>query len=76
MGLPGRMGVGIPACTEADTLGETATAADGTHPTGMHSSFCFLVFRFPFHLNVKTGAMFTKIEFSFSFRHHSQSTYL
>ena len=31
-------GVGIPACTEADTpLRETATAADGTHPTGMHS---------------------------------------
>ena len=30
-------GVGIPACTEADLpLGE-ATAADGTHPTGMHS---------------------------------------
>ena len=31
-------GVGIPACTEADpSPGETATAADGTHPTGMHS---------------------------------------
>ena len=31
-------GVGIPACTEADQPpGETATAADGTHPTGMHS---------------------------------------
>ena len=29
--------VGIPACTEADPPGETATAADGTHPTGMHS---------------------------------------
>ena len=27
----------IPACTEADTLQQTATAADGTHPTGMHS---------------------------------------
>ena len=33
-------GVGIPACTEADTPPrETATAADGTHPTGMHSCF-------------------------------------
>ena len=33
-------GIGIPPCTEADPLpplGETATAADGTHPTGMHS---------------------------------------
>ena len=32
-------GVRIPACTEADPPppGETATAADGTHPTGMHS---------------------------------------
>ena len=31
-------GVGIPACTEADTpRGETGPAADGTHPTGMHS---------------------------------------
>ena len=28
---------GIPACTEADPPGETATAADGMHPTGMHS---------------------------------------
>ena len=35
--LPGGV-VGIPACTEADTpQGEMATAADGTHPTGMHS---------------------------------------
>ena len=24
--------------------GETATAADGTHPTGMHS--CFIIFQF------------------------------
>ena len=35
-------GVGIPACTEADPPpppGETATAADGTHPTGMHSYY-------------------------------------
>ena len=30
-------GGGIPACTEADPPAETATAADGTHPTGMHS---------------------------------------
>ena len=36
---PGPRGrVCIPACTEADTpLQQTATAADGTHPTGMHS---------------------------------------
>ena len=27
----------VPACTEADPPGETATAADGTHHTGMHS---------------------------------------
>ena len=27
----------IPACTEADTPQQTATAAGGTHPTGMHS---------------------------------------
>ena len=40
-GLPGPGGggggVGIPACTEADPPGETATAAEGMHPTGMHS---------------------------------------
>ena len=36
---PGGPGGGcIPACTEADTLQQTAGAADGTHPTGMHSS--------------------------------------
>ena len=34
---PGGRGAGIPACTEADPPRETATAADGTHPTGMHS---------------------------------------
>ena len=34
--------VGIPACTEQNPLGETATAADGMHPTGMH--FCFECF--------------------------------
>ena len=33
-------GGGIPACTGADTpLRKAATAADGTHPTGMHSCF-------------------------------------
>ena len=33
-------GVCIPACTEAATLPkQTATAADGTLPTGMHSCF-------------------------------------
>ena len=36
-GVPG--GGGIPACTEADLPGETATAVDGMHPTGMHSCF-------------------------------------
>ena len=36
-GVPGPRGVGIPVCTEADLPGEMATAADGTHPTGMHS---------------------------------------
>ena len=30
-------GWGIPACTEADPTKQTATAADGTHATGMHS---------------------------------------
>ena len=29
----------IPACTEASTPQPTATAADGTHPTGMHSCY-------------------------------------
>ena len=38
-------GVGIPACTEADPpLGETATAADGTHPTEMHSCCRYILF--------------------------------
>ena len=37
---PGPGGVCIPACTEADTPPQqTATAADGTHPTGMHSCY-------------------------------------
>ena len=38
-------GVCIPACTEADTPQQPATAAGGTHPTGMHSCwvFCFPV---------------------------------
>ena len=35
--VPGPGGGGIPAGTEADPPGETATAADGIHPTGMHS---------------------------------------
>ena len=35
--VPGPVGVGIPACTEAYPPGEMATAADGTHPSGMHS---------------------------------------
>ena len=34
---PTPRGVSISACTEADP--PTATAADGTHPTGMHSCF-------------------------------------
>ena len=29
----------ILTCTEADTPQQTATAADGTHPTGMHSCY-------------------------------------
>ena len=33
---PGRC---IPACTEADTPQRTATAANGTHPAGMHSCY-------------------------------------
>ena len=33
---------GIPACTEAEPPQLTATAAGGTHPTGMHS--CILKF--------------------------------
>ena len=48
MGVCSRGGgelVGIPACTEADPPGggETATAADGTHPTGMHSCLFVVV---------------------------------
>ena len=35
-GSPGPHMGGIPACTEADPP-STATAAGGTHPTGMHS---------------------------------------
>ena len=33
-----RQGMCIPACTEADPQ-QMATAADGTHPTGMHSCY-------------------------------------
>ena len=32
-------GVCIPACTEADTPWQTATAVGGLHPAGMHSCF-------------------------------------
>ena len=38
-GVPGPGGVGIPAPLRQTPPGETATAADGTHPTGMHSCF-------------------------------------
>ena len=38
------MGGCIPACTEADP--PMATAAGGTHPTGMHS--CFVIICLPF----------------------------
>ena len=49
-GVPGSggllLGMGIPACAEADPppAGETATAADGMHPTGMHSFSNFFVY--------------------------------
>ena len=49
--VPGPRGVGVPACTEADPAPrETATAADGTHPTGMHSCFekYFAIFIIPY----------------------------
>ena len=36
----------IPACTEADTPQQMATAAGSTHPTGMHS--CYII------INLKT----------------------
>ena len=48
--VPGR-GVGIPACTEADPPGETATAADGTHPTGLHSCLHLCLFQGLFGLS-------------------------
>ena len=38
---------GIPACTEADTPSQQmATAAGGTHPTGMHSCFNFKKYKY------------------------------
>ena len=42
---PTPRGVCIPACIEADTPlpQQTATAAGGTHPTGMHSCFVLQV---------------------------------
>ena len=41
--FPGRHPGGgcIPACTEADTPKQTATATSSTHPTGMHSCYPF-----------------------------------
>ena len=45
-GSPGPHPGGIPACTEAGTPQQMATASGGTHPTGMHScstdGFCKL----------------------------------
>ena len=39
-GFPGpHPGGCIPACTEVDLPPWTATDADGTHPTGMHSCY-------------------------------------
>ena len=54
-------GVCIPACTEAEPpspVQQTATAADGTHPTGIHSKATLFVFAFfpikNFHLSLVT----------------------
>ena len=41
-GVLGPGEVGIPACTEADPPRETATAADGTHSTGMFYSYYYV----------------------------------
>ena len=38
----------IPTCTEADTPQQMATAAGGTHPTGMHSCFLLIQRSFAF----------------------------
>ena len=42
----------IPACTEADPP-PTATAAGGTHPTGMHS--CYLLFFHFIYFSLSSG---------------------
>ena len=45
-------GDGIPACIEAEPPpGETATAADGTHPHGMRS--CSLIFSLSLRLSLQ-----------------------
>ena len=41
----------IPACTEADTPPQMATAAGSMHPTGMHACF----FNFPASVNNKNA---------------------
>ena len=45
---PHPWGVGIPACTEAEPPPpqQTATAASGTHPTGMHSCYAYILPKF------------------------------
>ena len=43
----------IPACTEADPPPPTATAAGGTHPTGMHS--CYLLFFHFIYFSLSSG---------------------
>ena len=47
-------GIGVPAWTEADPPGETATATDGTHPTGMHSCFLLKPFKTPRNLTIQS----------------------
>ena len=51
-GSPGPDLGGIPACTEADTPQQTATAAGGTHPTGMHSYFGIILIPIPVKLKL------------------------
>ena len=46
-------GGGIPACTVADTPPQRATAAGGTHPTGMHSCSELNLKHFLFYLFLK-----------------------
>ena len=48
VGCPGPGPVGrlcIPVCTEVDPPKQTATAADSTHPTGMHSCHCHKIIK-------------------------------